>query len=76
MFGRNVVQRKLAPILKCHGKIWYKFPWHKNSVDREWWLLLPMGLWLVAYVLHLLDGASPASPDSHACFFPCNSAPR
>ena len=39
-----------APILKCHRKIWYKFPdcGTSTSVDREWWLLFPMGFWLVA----------------------------
>ena len=42
---------KLAQILKYHCKIWYKFPdCGTTSIDREWWLLFPVCLWLVAVI--------------------------
>ena len=50
-----------AGILKYHGKIWYKFPdcGTRKSIDREWWLLFPAGLWLVAVnCSRILDGCS------------------
>ena len=51
----------LAPILRYHWKIWYKFPdcGTRTSIDCEWWLLFPTGLWLVAVICWgLLDGCS------------------
>ena len=47
----------LAPILKSHGKIWYKFPdcSTRTSMDREWGLLFPMGLWLVAAISYSIS---------------------
>ena len=48
-----------APILKYYRKIWYKSPdcSTKTSIDRVWWLVFPLGLWLVAVISRrLLDG--------------------
>ena len=52
-------EKNLAPILKYRAKVWHKFPdcGGRTRIDREWWLLFPVGLWLVAVISwRLLDG--------------------
>ena len=46
----------LAPILPYHCNIWYKFAdcGTRTSIDSEWWLFFPMGLWLVAAISYSL----------------------
>ena len=63
----------LAPIPKCHGKVWNNSPdcGTRASVDRERWLLLPTGLWLVAVVSWrplngCLGGAAGRNATAHA----------
>ena len=48
--GGGVVNANLAPFLKYHPKFWYKIPRFYTSIDCEWWLLFPVGLWLAAAV--------------------------
>ena len=50
--GQISCGENLAPILKYRCKTWHKSPdcGTRTNVDREWWLLFPAGLWLVAVV--------------------------
>ena len=51
-------EKNLAPVPKYHCNIWYNFAdgGTPTSLDREWWLVVPTGLWLGAVISWWQDG--------------------